>query len=205
MTAREEEQRRAARELHHGLAQQLAALEMDIHQLREGPLDDTAKTAFKLAELQSRISSISNEVRELSHRLYPSILEDLGLAAALRNLVDDFQQRHDLHVHLQIEEIPAPIPLPVATALYRIAQEALRNVVQHAGEEALVTLLVSHALGTLRLIIHDTGRGFDPKTIRVNGGLGILSMQERARQVGGSVEIETSYGQGTTVTLMAPR
>jgi signal transduction histidine kinase len=141
-------------------------------------------------------------LREVSHRLHPSMLEDLGLLAALRSLLASFRSEGIDATFRLPEEIPA-LNVDASTALYRIAQEALRNSLKHSpGAPVHVTL--DRVDRFVELTVRDDGPGFDLSVVRLEGGLGILSMNERARLVNGSLVVESGPGNGTAVTARVP-
>jgi PAS domain S-box-containing protein len=203
LTAQEEERRRIARELHDDLQQRLALLEVSVSRLRQDLPKDPAQMRAELNRLERELSAVSHEIRRLSHRLHPAILDDLGLRIALIRLAEDFQLNGAQPVRVEAEDVPDGIPPFVSTALYRIAQEALRNVAKHASAAA-VTLTLSGTPDGLRLAIQDTGPGFTPSDVRFRGGLGLISMHERANLVGGTLYLTSSPGQGTTVEVHVP-
>ncbi len=202
MRAQDEERRRVARELHDDVSQGLAILEMQLSLIQTQPeLPDNVRS--ELERLRSRITVVSEGVRTLSHRLHPSILDHLGLVPALRNLGADFAKHQNLTFHLISFPLQRTIPLPVASALYRIAQESLRNVAKHAPG-SLVTLRVTEGEKDLELSIHDNGPGFDAAAVKAQNGLGLISMEERVRLVGGTFALFTKPGGGTQITLRVP-
>ena len=138
----------------------------------------------------------------MSHRLHPSIIADLGLEAALRSLVEQ-EREAGLDIGFSARNVPASIPLESATALYRIAQEGLRNASKHAPGAAVRTTL-SHDKGELQLRIQDTGPGFPPVEVRHRGELGLISMQERARLAGGHLLLSSHSGEGTVLLVRVP-
>jgi two-component system CheB/CheR fusion protein len=201
-TSQEDERRRVARELHDEVSQALAVIEDEVEQLGTGPETEGTELRAKLNGLRHRVSELSEEVRRISKGLHPSVLEDLGLAEALRQLVRDFGEREGMLVTFADRAVPAVIPVGPAAALYRIAQEALRNVAKHAGKTHVkVTLVgIDHVL---QLSVRDLGEGFDTGEVR-GRGLGLVSMEERARWVGGSLRIESTPGEGTSVEAEIP-
>lgn len=201
LRAQEEERRRIARELHDDLLQQLAMLEVRVAQLRQtAPEKDSA--AFLLVE--SQIASLAAGVRELSHELHPSILEDLGLPVALESLSEQFKTLLGEQVRFELRNVPDEVPPEVGSVLYRVAQEALMNVVKHAGPVP-VTVILDQQEGALRLQIKDAGPGFDPEAARAKGGIGIISMQERASLVGATLRLKSSSSGTTVEVTVAPR
>jgi two-component system CheB/CheR fusion protein len=204
MNAHEEEQRRISRELHDDLAQRLAVFEIEVEQFRlEQKERSPAEISDMLKLVQQRVADLSREIRDISHRMHPAILEDLGLVTALRSLVEEFGRLRSAPVHFQCNAHPGSLPREHAGAVYRIAQEALRNAVTHAPE-APVTVTLTCTSKQLRLKVKDTGPGFDPAAIRARGNLGIVSMQERAHLLGGDLKVLSRPGQGATLKLRIP-
>jgi PAS domain S-box-containing protein len=196
--AQEEERRRIARELHDDFAQRLAALQIQV-EMGPASLSETTRRS-----LSRQIEALSNDLRNLSHQLHPSILEDLGLEAALRTLVESMEAAQWLDVHLEIHNFPSNISLTISAALYRIAQEALRNVVKHTGPGVSVNIELFSYKGAAHLSVSDTGPGFDPEGLRSRDGIGLVSMRERARLVSGKLMVESHPSGGTTVTAIVP-
>ena len=199
--SQEEERQHVARELHDDIGQQLALVQMEIEQVQARLADDPGSLETQMRSLTQRMAELSNEVRNLSHRLHPSILDDLGLAYALRSLVAEFGEREGMPASFTRLNVPESIPKQVAAALYRITQEALRNVSKHAGKTH-VRVMLEGTPDHLCLEIVDMGEGFDQEE-RV-GGLGLLSMAERVHLVGGSFEIKSHLGRGTSINVKIP-
>jgi two-component system, chemotaxis family, CheB/CheR fusion protein len=199
-TSHEEERRRVARELHDDVSQQLAMLANDLEQLRQNIPHTEAEMRNRLEALREGAATLSEELRRISHALHPSILEDLGLPVALRSLVTEFAERESMPSNFTHRNVPDTLPLDLAATLYRITQEALRNVAKHAGRTHVRVGLIG-TNSALRLSIRDLGEGFDPSETR---GLGLISMEERARLVGGSFRVTSELGEGTTVQVQVP-
>lgn len=197
----EEERRRVARELHDDIGQRLALLADDADRLRrEIVFADEDKHRRRLDNLVEQARSLAEDLRNISHTLHPAILDDLGLEVALRSLTRHFSERTGLSASFAGIDVPREIPVELGTALYRITQEALRNISKYAGKTSLrVTLDGSGNL--LTLMISDLGRGFDPKTTT---GLGLTTMRERAYLAGGSFMVASTPGKGTTVQVQIP-
>jgi two-component system CheB/CheR fusion protein len=151
--------------------------------------------------LRSDIAAASDEIRRIAHGLHPSSLEDLGITPALRALADNFRGNEQTIVTFSASDALSPVPIEIATGLYRIAQEALRNANKHAGRAHVKVLLRGTPSG-IRLQVMDSGEGFDPQAPR--GGLGLISMEERARLMGGTLSVESKVGEGTRITLDVP-
>jgi two-component system CheB/CheR fusion protein len=203
LTAQEEERRRLARELHDDFQQRLALLEVSLSRLRQDLPKSPAQTRTELNRLEREVSAVSQEIRRLSHQLHPAILDDLGLRIALVRLAEDFQLHRAQPVRVEARNVPDGLSPLVSTALYRITQEALRNVAKHANSAA-VTVTLDGGPDALRLTIEDTGPGFAPSDVRFHGGLGLISMQERATLAGGTLQLTSSPGQGTTIAVQIP-
>ncbi len=201
IVAQEDERRRVARELHDDLAQRLALLEMDVDQLGADP--GVSKPALDL--VRNRIAELATDVRRLAHELHPSILEDLGLPAALKSLVEEFGKREQMPSQFIRKNISNEVPREIGAALFRIAQEALRNVAKHAGKTHVKVILAATD-DTLELSIRDFGEGFDVEGVNESGetGLGLVSMQERAHLIGGMLRITSQLGEGTSVHVTVP-
>src|SRR5262249_54819290 len=142
----------------------------------------------ELAKIRNALGDLSEEVRRISHALHPSVIDDLGIAAALRSLVEDFRERESMIVTLTADPLPRDVPAQIATSLYRIAQEALRNVAKHAGRTHVKVALRNGAEG-IRLQVIDSGEGFDVQDRRSGLGLGLISMEERVRMVEGKFSV----------------
>ncbi|HXE07450.1 MAG TPA: CheR family methyltransferase [Acidobacteriaceae bacterium] len=201
LAAQEEERRHIARELHDDIAQRLSALRMQFDAARDEKDEEAGKKA--LEAIRGQIDGLNTEVRNLSHRLHPAILDDLGLPAALKALAEDFQEREQMVASYIGSDIPETIPRDVATALYRITQEALRNVAKHAGRTHVKVVLQGQD-HLLRLEVRDFGTGFDQDGDVPRQGLGLVSMKERARIAGGKLSVRSGLGEGTTVSAEVP-
>jgi signal transduction histidine kinase len=203
LSAHEDERRRVALELHDDFGQRIVGLEMEASRLasllrkrKAAPWQEV------LDSMQRQIESLGKDIRNASHRLHPSILAHFGLVAALENLVREFQGSELVHINL--DEPSGPLVDDVALALFRITQEALQNVAKHArGAQVCINLRETDV--DLVLTVEDAGPGFNLEEIRASGGLGLLSMRERARQICGVLHIETHRGSGTLLTVRVPR
>ena len=199
-TAQEEERQHVARELHDDVSQRLSLLEMLLHEIRGV---DQKTDLEKLESARQQLSTLNTDVRQISHRLHPAILNDLGLSAALQALVKEFGERENMPATYSTHNLPESWPPEAATAIYRIAQEALRNVSKHAGKTHVKVVLAGTPSG-IELQVRDFGIGFDQDTELPATGLGMISMQERARLANGSLQVHSALGQGTTVTIDIP-
>jgi signal transduction histidine kinase len=206
LTAYEDERRRIARELHDETGQSLTALILSVQMLRTLVAQGQSVSAEELDRLQTLAEATLEEVRKMIYDLRPTILDDLGLAAALRWYVHNQVEPRGLRVDLKLELGEAKLDPVLETAVFRIAQEALWNVIKHAAATRVgVALAVSD--GQLRLRIKDDGRGFQnlrPSGNPLSGGAGIGGMVERATLLGGTVRVTSAPETGTEVVLELP-
>jgi len=201
MTAQDDERRRIARDLHDDLSQKLAYLAMDLGKLASNPA--AREMLDQLRALQRRAREAAESVRLISHQLHPSILDDIGLQAALEQYCEEFEERSGIRTHFLSRDVPDSLPREVASSMYHIFQESLRNVSKHSDtEEVFVTLeFVDHVL---RLNVRDEGVGLSAEQLKPGTGIGIMGMKERAHLVNGKVSIESQLGEGTEVTVTVP-
>jgi signal transduction histidine kinase len=200
LRAQEEERRRIAREMHDDWTQRLALACIDLVKLERHI--GTPEVALPLLRtLHEQLVQLSEDVHSLSRQLHPAILDDLGLVEALRSECASFARREGIAVSYRPGAVPTPVPRDVALCVYRVAQEALRNVAKHAAVDE--TRVVLAATGPeLVLRVEDDGVGFDAAAAR--SGLGLSSMEERVRLVRGNLVIASAPGRGTTVEVRAP-
>ena len=202
--AREEEQARIARELHDELGQMLTAIKLDVSLVGAGLRDGARGAGDRIAAICNYIDDAMNAVRRIAADLRPVMLDDLGLSAAidwqLRKLRDMTQARTSLHELLEDAELDASI----AFTAYRVTQECLTNIARHAGADS-VSVHLERAGDTLLLEIADNGCGIAPAATG-NGRqpLGLVGARERVEAAGGTLEIETAAGKGTTVRVRMP-
>jgi PAS domain S-box-containing protein len=200
--AQEEERRRIAREMHDDWTQRLALLGIDLARLEQHLA--APETALPLLRtVQEQLVSLSEDVHALSRQLHPSILDDLGLVEALRSECASFSRRESVRVTYRPREIPATLAKDVALCVYRVAQEALRNIAKHAAvHEAWVTLGATGSELVLR--VRDKGVGFAPAEGHAHPGLGLSSMQERVRLIRAKLFVKSAPGRGTIIEVRAP-
>jgi signal transduction histidine kinase len=199
--AQEEERRRIARELHDDLTQRLAVLAIDagtIEHLPGSPRD----VGIRVRRMHEELVALSESVHSLSRQLHPAILDDLGLVDAVRSECLNLEQRDGIVVRYHAQDVPTNLPRGVALCVYRVAQEALRNVVRHARSPRASVRLVA-TTRELLLRVRDWGVGFGPAA-QGRSGLGLASMQERARLIRARLKIRSQPGEGTHVTLRVP-
>jgi signal transduction histidine kinase len=203
ITTQEAERTRIARELHDDVSQQLAALSIALSGLKRRLPSEAAEAHQEAARLLQQTITLSEVIRHLSHELHPGVLQHAGLVVALRGHCAEFGSQHGIdvtfHADADLEELPAD----VALCLYRVSQEALHNIAQHAGaRHAEVALTRRNHL--LELRIADDGQGFDLAAVRQGGGLGLISLDERVRLVQGGMRIVTEPQRGTELRVQVP-
>ena len=202
LRGQEQERRRISRELHDGLNQRLAALSMDLSAL-DGRIADAAAARERLHSIEERVVAISDEVRRISHELHPSILEHAGFVAALRSHCREFSKQTGIQAYVATENVPEPVDPSIGTSLFRLSQEALQNVAKYS-EATEVRLSVSGTDQGIRLSIVDNGKGFNIALARTRDGLGLVSMNERARSLGGRFSIESPAQGGVAIAVWVP-
>ena len=204
VTAREEERRRLRRDLHDGLGPQLGALTLKIETIRNRFASDRDLDAA-LVDLTERTQTALSDIRRLVYALRPPALDELGLLSAIKQAAAQYSHQGDgrLHVTVDAPESLPPLPAAVEVATYRIAQEALANVVRHAGARTCrLSLSLDSERSVVRLGIMDDGRGL-PDQRRT--GVGLVSMRERAEELGGRCSIASLPSGGTAVNVELPR
>jgi signal transduction histidine kinase len=210
MAAQEEERKRIARELHDQTGQALTSLLLGLRAL-EAEADSSGGLLInptRLHDLKVIVASTLDGVRELALGLRPSVLDDLGLVPALKRVVRTFDARHVLAIDFQTVGLEGVrLPSAVETPLYRIVQEALTNVAQHANASR-VSLLLEARAGAVRVIVEDDGHGFEVERLMRGSAdercLGLYDMRERAELLGGTLTIESAPETGTTVFVEVP-
>ncbi len=203
ITSQEDERRRVARELHDDLSQRLAALAIEAGRLEHlaGGVHEELRAGFELVKKQ--VAELSDDVHGISRGLHPAMLEDLGLETAIEVETRAFFERGGAPVELEAGSMPSALSADAKLALYRIVQEGLRNVQKYAEAETVHITLFQDG-DTVVLRIRDDGRGFDRAAKGFRPGLGLASMEERVRLLGGTLRVESSPGKGTLIEVKIP-
>ena len=201
----EEERKRLARDLHDDVGQALTALKIQVESIARPGNELTARS--RIDEIVDTVQHTLERVRQLSLSLRPSQLDDLGLAAALRSHLDRQARVAGLHAHFEAEDAPQELAPDAETACFRVAQEAINNVLRHARARNLWVRLFT-AGGRLAISVRDDGRGFDLDSVRARtasgASLGLVGMEERMALAGGSFELRSAPGQGTVLLATFP-
>jgi PAS domain S-box-containing protein len=203
ITAQEEERTRIARELHDDFSQRLALLGIGLSRLWKKRPESEEEERILVRELWSRTQEISSDVHRLSHQLHSSKLQHVGLGPALMGLCEEISEKYGIQVEFTDRGVPSEIPKDVALCLFRIAQEALGNVVKHS-EAKQAQAELSGTKDDVRLRVVDAGLGFDPALLSGDAGLGLISMRERLRLVGGRLSVQSAPMQGTELLAEVP-
>jgi signal transduction histidine kinase len=202
-TVIEDERSRLARELHDDFNQRLAVLAIDLERTTSVIYDSPTEATRRMHELWNQVSEIGADLHSLSHRLHSSTLESLGLVLGVSSFCGDFTEQQGIQVDFAHKEVPRGLPPEVALCIFRIVQEGLRNVKKHSGAIRAEVRLEGSA-DVLHLSLIDEGIGFDTTNRSTRTGLGIRSMQERLRVLGGRFEIRSRPKQGTTIDVWVP-
>ena len=197
--AQEKERTRIARELHDDICQRLALLALELDQVDPG----FTGSATRIADIRQHCSDICSDVQALSHELHSSKLDYLGVVPAIRSLCREFSQQQNVNVDFTEDHVPHPLTRDVSLCLFRVTQEALHNAVKYSGTSQFSVDLRATA-DNIRLEIRDAGAGFDLDRARRNGGLGLVSMQERVHMVDGTFSIQSNADSGTSIVANVP-
>jgi signal transduction histidine kinase len=206
LKSQDEERRRLARELHDSIGQLLAALGMNLTNVR-GDIERLKKMESSLLDSEAIVQEMSKEVRTISHLLHPPLLDEAGLDSAIRWYAEGFAQRSQINVNLDSPKELGRFPRDIETAVFRVVQECLTNIHRHSGSPS-ATIRLRRRDGEVFVEIADQGKGMPQEkqeTIARNGtpGVGIRGMRERIRQLGGTLEV-SSNGSGTIITAQLP-
>ena len=204
----DDERRRIARELHDSVGQMLVGLTMNLSNVRSD-VERLAKTMSALADSESLVQEMSQEVRTISYLLHPPLLDEAGLGSAIRWYVDGYSQRSGINVDLELQDDLGRFPREIETAVFRTVQECLTNIHRHSGS-AVACVRLSRSDGYVLVEVQDKGKGIPAEKqaeMHRNGtpGVGIRGMRERIRQLGGNLEISSDgHGRGTAVAARLP-
>ncbi len=202
ITAQEQERASIARELHDHINQRLALLAIELQQMETAEKGSSGKQREELQHLWNLTTEISHDVQTLSHQLHSSQLQHLGLAAGIRSLCQEFSKANEVEAECRCTGPNPKVEENVGLALFRVAQEALRNVSKYSHAHTVQTELHCNP-DSLVLSVSDDGIGFDPAMVN-GGGLGLISMRERMRLVGGELAIRSQPGGGTRIEARVP-
>ena len=203
INAQEQERSRLARELHDDFNQRLAVLAVDLERCAEMIKHFPAEASERMLELWNRASEIGADLHTLSHQLHSSTLESLGLVLGVNAFCAEFAEQQGIQVDFVYENIPRSVAPQIALCLFRIVQEGLRNVKKHSGSSRAEVRLEGID-EVIHLSLFDRGAGFDRHNPSTHVGLGVRSMEERLRLIGGRFEIQSDPMQGTRIDAWVP-
>jgi PAS domain S-box-containing protein len=201
--AHEEERTRIARELHDDISQRLAVVSVCLGNLKQSPSGSTPAFEQQIGEASQQIADLASDIQVLSHGLHPPRLELLGLEAAAAGFCEELSHRYGVTIDARFKDIPKAVPPEISLCLYRVLQEALQNVVKHGGTRGAQVSL-NGQVNTIDLRVEDSGAGFDPHEAMRGPGLGLTSMKERLKVIGGQLSIHSQQGRGTMIHAIAP-
>lgn len=196
--SQEEERAKIGRELHDDISQRLALLGVAMQELENDPTE----VQKRLREIREDLVGVSHDVQALSHGLHSSRIEYLGVEGGMRSWCEEFGEWQKIEVHFE-SDVTSDVPVEIGICLFRILQEALHNAVKHSGAKR-VTVQLREGDGSIHLGIRDSGKGFDMNAARLGRGVGLTSMQERARLVNGTIAIDSKPMGGTTIAVRVP-
>jgi signal transduction histidine kinase len=202
--AQEQERRRIARELHDDFNQRLAALSVELETIERTPSIPPERLMQQLAAIRGQVGQLSDDLHDLAYKLHPSLLDHVGLELAVREHVDEFAKQTKVSMIYTPRQVPETLSPEIATTLFRVMQESLQNVSKHAVATNVTVRLTGSSKG-IGLSVRDNGKGFETDDHQAQrAGLGLVSMHERARLLGGFLHIHSHSGQGAKVCAWIP-
>jgi len=201
--AHEEERNWIARELHDDFSQRIVLLAVNLEQVKQILPASEGRARRRIEEACQRVGELGSDMQALSHRLHSSRLELLGLAAAAAGFCQELSRRQNVEIDFHSEDIPKALPREISLCLFRVLQEALQNAMKHSGKRCFEVSL-KRGLNEIQLRVHDSGVGFDPEKVISGCGLGLTSMKERLKLVGGQFSVDSKVRVGTTVHACVP-
>jgi signal transduction histidine kinase len=204
LTAQEADRRRISRDLHDDINQRLATLSMDLRRIEKDSSNNLEPLRDGIRRVSDGLAAVSADVRQMAYRFHPSILDDLGLLKAVRRLVDEFSERTGISSSFVFKDPVDTLSPDVTICIYRVVQECLSNISQHARASQVEVELIGESDG-VSLSVRDNGVGFDsPHGAQMSGHLGLRSMKERVRMVKGTLEVDSTPLQGTEIRVDIP-
>jgi len=200
LNAQEVERARVARELHDDITQRLAVMNIEVDKLEMQNRSLPESLKEKLRQLGNNLGDLSSDIHMISRQLHPAILYDLGLVKAIETECNNFTQMRGISPTLDLDDDIKNVPKEIALCIYRILQSGLRNISKHAKASNIQVRLYKKD-DTICFFLKDNGIGFDPASAKERGGIGLASMEERARLINGALSIESKPGEGTIIEL----
>jgi PAS domain S-box-containing protein len=201
--AHEQERTRIGRGLHDDVVQRLALLSIELEGVEQDVPDAASELRTRIGALRNQATKITNDVQLLSHELHSAKLDYLGIVGAAKNFCKEFGERQKVEIDFQSHDLPTTLPTELSLSLFRVLQEALRNATKHSGVKCFEARLWG-STGAINLTISDLGVGFDREAAKESHGIGLISMEERLRLVGGELSINSKPKSGTTIHARVP-
>jgi signal transduction histidine kinase len=203
VNAQEEERQRIAREIHDDLGNRIALLAFSIRRVMNTPRVTSASDRNEVGRVIDGITDLSNALRNLAHCLHPPLLKYSGICAALKTLCQEFGRTQGINIEVVVPSETPALPDDVGLCIFRISQECLQNIAKHSGAQT-ASVVLERTAKQIRLKVSDTGRGFDEFEATQKGGLGLLSIEERAMCIRGRLEVNSAPGAGTEICVTIP-
>jgi signal transduction histidine kinase len=203
IAAQERELSNIARELHDDICQRLAMLSLKIERVTKQWSAGESQVGEQLEHIRKQCNVLTRDVQALSHELHPSLLDNLGLIAAVRSICRELSEQSGVPVEFRTQNVPSFLPREVSLSLFRLVQEALHNALKHSKGTHFYVRLEGMADG-IGLEIRDWGVGFDAASVRKRKGLGLVSMRERIQLLNGRIDIDSRPNAGTRVRVHVP-
>jgi two-component system sensor histidine kinase UhpB len=203
INAQEDERARIARELHDDVGQRVASLSIGLSSLKRRVPDSDETLRSELSRLQLQTTGLAKDLRDLSHELHQGALEHVGLPDALRETCDQISRESDIQIKFEVADGWTEVADDIKLCLYRVAQEALHNIAKHAHAK-MGCVAIAHQNGQVVMRVSDNGLGFATHGPTGQQGIGLLSMRERVRMLGGSFEVKSAPNTGTIATVTIP-
>ena len=203
IASQEKDRSHLARELHDDICQRLAMLSLRIEKAAQGWRDGLTSVGDQLDKIRQQCSNLTSDVQALSHELHPSILDNLGLATAVKSLCREISEESGKTVEFLESNIPDSLSRDLSLAIFRVIQEALHNAIRYSGDSHIVVRLQG-CPGKIELEVCDRGIGFDVSKLRNHNGLGLVSMSERIDLLNGTIHIKSKPGFGTRIHAVVP-
>ncbi len=201
--AQDQERARIARELRDDIDQRLALLAVNLERAKPNVPGSAGDLAWQIEDASRQVADVGRDIQALSHRLHSRNLELLGLAATAKSYCRESSDVSGIKVDFRCENVPEDLPREIALCLFRVLQEAAQNAIKHSGSQDLQVYLTSKP-NELELIVQDSGIGFEPEKAIQEQGLGLASMRERVKLMGGDLLIDSQPRRGTTVQARVP-
>jgi two-component system sensor histidine kinase UhpB len=203
INAQEAERLKISREIHDNLGNRIALMAFSVRQIMKQRSKNPAASMAELNKVLEDVTDLSAALRDFSHGLHPPLLRYVGVSAALKSLGEEFGKALGIGMEIKVPANLGRLPEEVELCIFRISQECLQNIAKHS-EASSASIVLERTDGDIRLTVSDSGRGFIRSSAMEKGGLGLVSMEERALCLGGSLSVNSSPGRGTAIHVTIP-